>query len=150
MVLHLLQERGMSVDEVWTMLYQQSGLQGVSGISNSMQVLTESDEPAAQEAVDLFCHRAVCEIGALSAGMGGLNGIVFTAGIGENSRIVRERIVSQLEWLGASLDAAANERVGLDPDKAGGIISTPESQTTVAVIPTDEQLVIARATAALT
>lgn len=150
MVLHLLQERGMSVDEVWTMLYQQSGLQGVSGISNSMQVLTASDEPAAREAVDLFCHRAVCEIGALAAGMGGLNGIVFTAGIGENSRIVRERIVSQLDWLGATLDPAANERVGQDPDKPGGIITTPESQTTVAVIPTDEQLVIARATAALT
>ena len=132
------------------MLYQQSGLQGVSGISNSMQVLTESNEPAAREAVELFCHRAVCEIGALAAGMGGINGIVFTAGIGENSAVVRERIVSQLEWLGAKLDPAANKAIGQDPAHRSGFITTPESQTSVAVIPTDEQLVIARATAALT
>lgn len=150
MVLHLLQERGMSVDDVWKLLYQESGLLGVSGISNSMQTLTASDAPQAREAVDLFCFRAVCEIGSLTAAMGGINGLVFTAGIGEHSAPVREKIVRQLGWIGAELDAAANQSGGDLHPRPGGIISTPDSHLTVAVIPTDEQIVIARATSQLT
>jgi acetate kinase len=141
-VLHLIQQRGMSADEVWQMLYRESGLLGVSGISNSMQELTASKEPAAQEAVELFCYRAACEIGSLAASMQGLDAIVFTAGIGENSAPVRQAICERLAWLGLDLNSAAN-------DAAKQTISTENSKITAMVIPTNEQLVIARATANL-
>ncbi|MGB7307032.1 MAG: acetate/propionate family kinase [Burkholderiaceae bacterium] len=142
-VLHLLQERGMTAHQVWEMLYQQSGLLGVSGISNSMQVLTESTDPAAREAVDLFCYRAVCEIGSLAAAMQGLDGIVFTAGIGENSTVVRKQICQQLGWLGLHLDDNVNDDQSLSGTR---LISRADSRIVAAVIPTDEQVVIARAT----
>ncbi|MGI9464935.1 MAG: acetate/propionate family kinase, partial [Aestuariivirgaceae bacterium] len=141
-VLHLLQHRGMSVDEVHHLLYRQSGLLGVSGISNSMQVLQESPDPRAQEAVDLFCYRAACELGALVAALEGLDAIVFTAGIGENSAVVRNRICARLAWLGVELDPAAN-----DDDAA--VISAENSNVAVLVIPTNEEAIIAAATHAL-
>lgn len=138
-VLHLMQQRGMSADQVREMLYRESGLLGVSGISNSMQELTASNEPAAKEAVDLFCYRAACEIGSLAAAMQGLDALVFTAGIGENSAPVRQAICERLGWMGLDLDDAANRA-------AHQTISTNESKLSALVIPTNEQLVIARAT----
>ncbi|MFO8002682.1 acetate/propionate family kinase [Thioalkalivibrio sp.] len=136
-VLYLLQERGMSPEDVSTLLYEQSGLLGISGISGDMRTLLDSDEPAAEEAVAVFVHRAVREIGALVALLGGLDHLVFTGGIGEHSSPVRERICRQLQWLGVDLDPGSNdagtEQVQRDRGRVG-----------VWVIPTDEEGMIAR------
>jgi acetate kinase len=107
-VLYLLQEKGMSPGDVTTLLYEQSGLLGISGISGDMRTLLDSDEPAAEEAVAVFVHRIVREIGALVALLGGLDHLVFTGGIGEHASPVRERICRQLDWLGVELDPGAN------------------------------------------
>lgn len=141
-VLHLVQQQGMDADRVERLLYRESGLLGVSGISNDMQDLEESGEAQAEEAIDLFCYRAAAEAGALAAATEGLDALVFTAGIGENSRRVRRDICNRLAWLGVELDEAANE--GNET-----VISTPASGVAVLVVPTDEELVIARATRAL-
>ena len=141
-VLHLLQNQGMSFDEVQHMLYHESGLLGVSGISNNMQVLQESSDPRAQEAIDLFCYRAACELGSLVTTLQGLDTIVFTAGIGENSAEVRRLICGRLAWLGVDLDHAAN-------DANVTTISGPNSKVDVLVIPTNEEAVIAEATRAM-
>ena len=141
-VLYLLQNQGMSVDEVQHLLYHQSGLLGVSGISNNMQVLRESSDPRAREAIDLFCYRAACELGALIIALQGLDSIVFTAGIGENAAVVRQLICDHLTWLGVELDHAAN-------DANASRISSPNSKVDVLVIPTNEERVIAEATHAL-
>lgn len=141
-VLHLLQNHGMSIDEVQHMLYHESGLLGVSGISNNMQVLQESSDPHALEAINLFCYRAACELGALVSALQGLDSIVFTAGVGENSAMVRQLICDQLGWLGVDLDSSAN-------DKNSITISKPNSRVNVLVIPTNEEIVIADATHAL-
>jgi len=138
-VLHLIQQRGMSVDEVHQLLYRESGLLGVSGFSNNMRELQESSDPRAAEAVDLFCHKAACEFGAHATAMEGLDAIVFTAGIGENSALVRAKICQQLGWLGVEIDAGANDDHRLT-------ISTDVSKISTHVIATNEELVIANAT----
>ena len=141
-VLHLQQSLGMSADETQNLLYRESGLLGVSGISNSMQVLEESGEENAQEAIDLYCYRAACEMGALVTALEGLDAIVFTAGIGENSSTVRRQICRQLAWLGVELDVAAN-------DDGATKISAHGSAVDVLVIHTNEERVIGDATRAL-
>ncbi|MEM7470121.1 MAG: acetate/propionate family kinase [Pseudomonadota bacterium] len=141
-ILHLVQQRGMSVPEIEKLLYQKSGLLGVSGISNSMQDLEASDEPDAALAIDLFCYRAAAEIAQLIPALGGLDALVFTAGIGENSAMTRAKICARLEWLGVTLDQVANA------DNAERI-STDESALPVVIIPTNEDAVIAKSALAL-
>lgn len=135
-VLHLAEQRGMPVVEIDTLLARESGLLGVSGISGDMRRLLASDDPRAAEAIQLFCYRAVREIGSLVAALGGLDAVIFTAGIGEHAAAIRSRIAAGLGWLGLALDEAANA-------VHGPRISTPESRIATWVIPTDEQAVIA-------
>jgi len=141
-VLYLFQELGLSAKEVETVLYKQSGLLGISGLSNDMRELLARSEPEARLAVDYFVYRAAKEIGALGAVLGGLDGLVFTAGIGENSPEIRRRICNTCAWIGVELDAQAN--AGKGPR-----ISTPQSKVSTWVIPTNEELMIARHTASL-
>jgi len=140
-VLYLFQQLGLSAHEVEDVLYRKSGLLGISGISNDMRALLGNDEPAARLAVDYFVYRAAKEIGALTAALGGLDGLVFTAGIGENSAEVRRRICEACSWLGVHLDTEANEA-------CGPRITTRDSEVSAWVIPTDEELMIARHTTA--
>ncbi len=135
-LLYLLQELGMSAQEVSEMLYKQSGLLGVSGISSDMQVLLESSAPSAAQAIDLFVYRIVCEIGALAAAMGGLDALIFTAGIGENAAPIRERIAQACSWLGAALDQDANQR-------SAEQLHLPTSRVQMFVMPTDEERMLA-------
>ena len=140
-VLYLFQELGLSANEVEDILYRNSGLRGISGISNDMRSLLGSDDPTARLAIDYFVYRAAKEIGALTAVLGGLDGLVFTAGIGENSAEIRRRICAASEWLGIRLDAEANEAHGPG-------ITTDDAEVSAWVIPTNEELMIARHTAA--
>ena len=136
-VLHLIQGLGMSVEAVSEMLHQQSGLLGVSGISGDLRDLLASDQPAAREAIDLFVYRVGREIGSLAAALGGLDTLVFTAGVGENAPAVRARIAEAGAWLGMTLDAPRNE--------AGDfLISADGARVEVLVVPTDEQRSIAQ------
>jgi acetate kinase len=141
-VLYLFQTLGMDARQVETILYKKSGLLGISGISSDMRDLEASGEPSARLAVDYFVYRAVKEIGALAAALGGIDGLVFTAGIGENSPEIRRRICESSAWLGIDLDAAANTGKRTR-------ISTASSRVGVWVIPTNEELMIARHTALL-
>jgi acetate kinase len=141
-VLYLFQTLGLSAKEVETILYHKSGLLGISGMSNDMRDLLASHESRAKLAVDYFVYRAAKEIGAMAAVLGGVDGLVFTAGIGENSAEIRRRICEASSWLGIELDADANA-------KQGPHISTPRSKVSTWVIPTDEELVIARHTGSL-
>ncbi len=141
-ILHLFQTVGLSAREVETMLYKKSGLIGISGISNDMRDLLGSDDPAARLAVDYFVYRAAKEVGALAAALGGLDALVFTAGIGENSPEIRRRICDACAWLGVELDGAANVR-------REHRISTPAAGVSAWVIPTNEELMIARHTGRL-
>jgi acetate kinase len=141
-ILYLFQGLGLSAREVETILYKKSGLLGISGISNDMRDLLDSSEPAARLAVDYFVYRAAKELGALAAVLGGVDGVVFTAGIGENSPEIRRRICEASAWLGISLDSAANAR-------RGPRISEPASGVSAWVIPTNEELMIARHTGRL-
>jgi acetate kinase len=141
-VLYLFQNLGLSAKDVETMLYKQSGLLGISGLSNDMRDLLDSSEPSARLAVDYFVYRAAREIGALAAVLGGIDGLVFTAGIGENSAEVRSRICEASAWLGIELDADANRA-------RGPRISRVASRVSAWMIPTNEELVIARHTGAL-
>jgi acetate kinase len=141
-VLYLFDQRGMNAKEVTDLLYKQSGLRGLSGVSNDMRDLLASEEPGASFAIDHFVHRLALSAGMLSAALGGLDAFVFTAGIGENSTVIRARIAERLAWLGAELDAAAN-------DAGAACISTPASRVRLLVMPTDEELMIARHTPAL-
>lgn len=141
-VLHLFQGLKLSAEDVESLLYKKSGLLGISGISNDMRDLLGRSEPEARLAVDYFVYRAAKEIGALAAVLGGIDGFVFTAGIGENSAEIRQRICTASGWLGIKLDQAANE-------KRGPEISTADSAVSVWVIPTNEELMIARHTASL-
>ncbi|PYS70199.1 MAG: acetate kinase [Acidobacteria bacterium] len=141
-VLHLFQGLKFSAKEVETLLYKKSGLIGISGISNDMRDLLGRREPEARLAVDYFVYCAAKEIGALAAVLGGVDGIVFTAGIGENSPEIRERICEACAWLGVEIDDAAN-------DSGGPKISTEGSKISVWVVPTNEELMIARHTGAL-
>lgn len=135
-VLHLQTRMGMTAGEVETLLYNKSGLLGVSGISSDMRVLSESGVSEAEEAIDLFTWRIARETAALATSMGGLDGIVFTAGIGENHADVRSRICRQLAWLGVKVDELANSA-------NAPVISLPASRVKVRVIPTDEERMIA-------
>lgn len=140
-VLHLISE-GMSLGDVSHLLYHGAGLKGLSGVSGDMRELLDSAAPDAAFAVDYFIHRCALGAGMLAAALEGLDGFVFTAGIGENAPVIRSRIVERLGWLGAELDPAANA--------AGSTrISTAASRIAVFVIPTDEELMIARDTLAL-
>jgi acetate kinase len=142
-VLHLIQARGMSADQVQDLLYKRSGLLGLSGgISSDMRDLLASGEPRAGFAVDFFCLAVARAIASLAVTLGGLDGIVFTAGIGEHAASVRARVLGHLAWLGIALDAAAN-------DALGPRITTAESRVVALVLPTDEERMIARHTAAL-
>lgn len=136
-VLHLFQTLGMSAKEVESILYKKSGLLGISGISNDMRILLERSEPEAKLAVDYFVYRIAKEIGALTAVLGGIDALIFTAGIGENSPIIRKMICKASEWLGIKLDEEANQQNET-------CISNPQSKVSVWVIPTDEELMIAR------
>lgn len=135
-ILHLLQERRLSAEGLVTLLYEQSGLLGVSGISGDMRTLIGSDDPAAAEAVDLFVYRIGREIGSLAAAMGGLDTLVFTAGIGENAPLIRERISAAAAWLGVGLDDERN-REGEE------VVSAANSRVDVLVIPADEESAVA-------
>ena len=141
-VLYLLRETGMRAEEIETMLYQQSGLLGVSGISADMHALLASADERARTAVELFVYRAAREIGSMAAAAGGIDALVFTAGIGEHAAQVRTRICEQSAWLGVRLDLQANAA-------GAGKISAPDSAVAVWVIATDEQLMVARHTLAL-
>jgi acetate kinase len=138
-VLYLFQSLGLSAKEVEGILYKKSGLLGISGISNDMRDLLASEAPEARLAVDYFVYRAAKEIGALTAVLGGIEGMVFTAGIGENSAEIRERICEASRWLGVEIDLEANAH-------GGPRISSSKSEVSTWVIPTNEELMIARHT----
>jgi acetate kinase len=141
-ILHLFQTLCLSAKDIEAMLYKKSGLLGISGISNDMRDLLNSRDPAAVLAVDYFVYRAAREVGALTAVLQGLDGIVFTAGIGENSAEIRRLICEASAWLGMDLDQCANL-------SGGPRISTAVSRVSAWVIPTNEELMIARHTARL-
>jgi acetate kinase len=141
-VLYLFQNLKLPAKEVESILYKKSGLLGISGISNDMRDLLKSNEPQARLAVDYFLFRAAKEIGALSAVLGGIDGLVFTAGIGENSAEIRERICQSCRWLGVELNTKANEN-------KGPRISNAASKISAWVFPTNEELMIARHTGKL-
>jgi acetate kinase len=139
-ILYLEQQRGMTAKQIEDLLYKQSGLLGVSGgISSDMRNLLASKDPRADEAVELFVFRIVREIGALTSSLGGLEGIIFTAGIGEHAPEIRARVCARLGWLGVALDEKANAR-------DGDVISTPQSRVAVRVVPTNEEAMIAHHT----
>jgi acetate kinase len=141
-VLYLMSEKGMSAAEVQNFLYRECGLKGLSGISNDMRELQGNGDPHAALAVDYFVYRVGLNAGMLAAAMQGVDGFVFTAGIGENSPQIRAAIIGKLGWLGTSLDAAANTG-------NRSLITTRDSRLPVYVIPTDEELMIARHTLSL-
>ena len=136
-IFYLMRERSMSAAEVEELLYHRSGLLGVSGVSGNMRELLASGDPRAREAIELFVYRAARELGSLVAALGGLDVLVFTAGIGERAAPVRAMICDAVRWLGVALDTGANARNDI-------VISTPASRVTVCVVPTDEEIVIAR------
>jgi acetate kinase len=141
-VLYLFQSLNLSPREVETILYKKSGLLGISGISNDMRDLVGSSEPRARLAVDYFVYRAAKEIGALASVLGGIDGLVFTAGIGENSAEIRRRLCESSAWLGVDVDQDANARKGPRISRTG-------SRASAWVIPTNEELMIARHTGVL-
>jgi acetate kinase len=138
-ILYLMDQRGMDARAIEKLIYSQSGLLGVSGVSSDMRTLLASDEPRAKLAVDLYVYRIARELGSLAAALGGLDAIVFTGGIGENSAEIREGVCRDAAWLGVQLDEAAN-RAGRQR------ISTAASKTAAWVLPTNEELMIARHT----
>ena len=135
-VLYLMDQRGMDARAIEKLLYNQSGLLGISGVSSDMRRLLESDEPRARLAIDLYCYRIRREVGSLAAALGGVDALVFTAGIGENSAAIRARVLDDAAWLGVERDAAAN--------KAGGpLLTTRNSRVLGLALPTNEELMIA-------
>ena len=142
LILHIMESKGFGVKEMTHLLYKESGLLGVSGISQDMRTLVASDKPEAKEAIELFCYRIVRELGSLAAAAGGLDAVVFTGGIGEHNPGLRSNICKQASWQGITLDEAAN--------KSGEHrISAADSAVDVFVIPTNEEWMIARHTPAL-
>lgn len=141
-VLHLIQELGLSPDEVSDLLYRHSGLLGVSGQSGDMSALLKSGAPEAEEAVSLYCYRIAREVGSLCTALGGLDAVVFSGGVGENAPEIRERVLAHLAWLDLEIDAVAN------PGNQQ-IISASGSGVLAAIIPADEERVIARECAGL-
>ena len=138
-VLYLVDELKMDARAIEKLLYQQSGLLGVSGLSSDMRTLLVADEPEAKFAVDLFVYRITRELGSLAAALGGLDALAFTGGIGEHAAPIRERICRAAAWLGVEFDRATNAT-------GGPRISTPRSRVAAWVIPTNEELMIARHT----
>jgi acetate kinase len=138
-VLYLMDELKMDVRAIETLIYQESGLLGVSGVSSDMRTLQESTDPRAAAAIDLFAYRIGRELGSLAAALKGVDAIIFTAGIGENSATLRKRVCRDAAWLGVELDEAANAR-------NGPRISAVASRVSAWVIPTNEELMIARHT----
>jgi acetate kinase len=136
-VLYLMQEKGMTAAEVTNLLYNESGLFGVSGISDDMRALLASDDKSAKEAVALFVYRIRRELGSMAAALGGIDALVFTAGIGEHAVEIRRRVCEDAAWLSIDLDQSANAA-------GGAMITRPGSRTSAWVIPTDEDLMIAR------
>jgi acetate kinase len=141
-LLYLMDVHGYGARELERLLYHESGLLGVSGVSSDMRALAASAEPAAARAIDLFVYRIGRELGSLAAALGGLDGIVFTGGIGENQALLRERVCRDAAWLGLDVDVASNLA-------QGPRISAAASKIAAWVVPTDEEAVIARHTAAL-
>lgn len=141
-LLYLMDELHMDARAIENLLYRRSGLLGVSGISADMRELLESGDPRAEQAIDLYVYRIGREIGSLAAALGGLDAVVFTAGIGEHAAPIRERIGRSMAWLGVEIDAAANAA-------HGPRVSTPASRVSAWVIPTDEELMIATHTLAV-
>jgi acetate kinase len=141
-VLYLMQQNRMDAAEIETLIYTQSGLLGVSGISSDMRTLRASADPAAHEAIALFVYRIVREIGSLTAALGGLDGIVFSGGIGENDPATRAEVIESCSWTGAIIDHRKNAR-GI------GGVESDTSRIPVLVIPTDEERLIARHTLGL-
>jgi acetate kinase len=138
-MLYLMDELKMDARAIEKLVYQQSGLLGVSGVSSDMRALLASEEPRARFAVDLFAYRIRRELGSLSAALGGLDALVFTGGIGEHAATIRERVCREAQWLGIELNPVAN-------NKGGPRISADGGRVSVWVIPTNEELMIARHT----
>jgi acetate kinase len=138
-MLFLMQSMRMDAGQLEKLLYEESGLLGLSGISSDMRTLLASSDPRAKLAVDLFVYRIGRELGSLAAALGGLDAIVFTGGIGENAYVIRERVCGDAAWLGVELDQAANAA-------HGPRISTERSRVSAWVIPTNEELMIAKHT----
>ncbi len=136
-LLYLMQEEKMSVDAVQHLLYEGSGLLGVSGVSADMRTLLTSREPAAREAIELFTFRVAAEAAVMANTMAGLDGLTFTGGIGEHAAEIRQQICDRLAWLGVRLDPAANA-------KGAVRITAPGSRVDVLVVPTNEEASIAR------
>jgi acetate kinase len=141
-LLYLQQQGGMSADEVQDMLYKDSGLLGVSGISADMRVLLASEAPAAAEAIDLFTFRIAREVAAMANTLGGLECLVFAGGIGEHSREIRQQVCDRLRWLGVIMDHSAN-------DELKECVSAENSEVDIRVIPTSEETTIARQCSAI-
>jgi acetate kinase len=141
-LLYLIQQKGMDPAAVQDLLYRDSGLKGISGISGDVRDLETSTNPAAKLAIDYFVYRIGLYAGMLAAALGGLDAFVFTAGIGENSAMIRAQVAEKLNWLGVELDPGANAAAGLR-------ISTPRSRVTLHIVPTDEELMIGRHTLAI-
>ena len=141
-ILYLMDQRGMDARAIEKLIYNQSGLLGVSGISSDMRTLLASDEVRAKLAVDLYVYRIRRELGSLAAALGGLDAVVFTAGIGENAAAIRERVCRDAAWLGVTFDAATN-------GQGGPRINVDGSRTSAWVVPTNEELMIARHTRSL-
>jgi acetate kinase len=141
-LLHLMHEEQMDESALSDLLYNRSGLLGVSGISGDMQVLLNSSAPAAAQAIDLFCHTMVSQIGSMAAALGGVDALVFTGGIGEHAAAIRGKVCERLHWLGVDFDPSANET-------GSSLLTSPGSRVGVWVIPTNEELVIARHTVQL-
>lgn len=141
-ILYLMDQRGMDVRAIEKLVYNQSGLLGVSGISSDMRALLASEDPRARTAIDLYVYRIRRELGSLAASLGGLDAVVFTAGIGEHAAFIRQRVCEDAAWLGVQLDATANAR-------NGPRISMPASLAAAWVVPTNEELMIARHARAL-
>ena len=138
-ILYLIAQKGMTAKQVQDLLYRESGLKGLSGLSNDMRELLDSTAPGATLAIEYFVYRIGLNAGMLAAALNGVDAFIFTAGIGENSPAIRARVAEKLSWLGIDFDAGAN--------KAGGpLISKPHSKVAAYVIGTDEELMIARHT----
>lgn len=142
LMIWLIRERGMTVDQLEQMLYRESGLKGISGLSGDMRDLLSSKEPFAREAVDLFVYRVSWELGALCTTLEGLDSLVFTAGIGEHATEIRKSVCERAAWLGIEIDNTANRQ-------NASRISAADSRVSVWVIPTNEELMVAKHTAGL-
>jgi acetate kinase len=140
-LLYLQQARGMSVAELEHLLYHESGLLGVSGISGDMRTLLASDAPNGAEAVELFAFRLSREIAAMANTLGGLDGLVFTGGIGEHASRLRAMVCERLSWLGAAIDTEANDAAN---GAAADVVSAAGSRVELRVIATNEEMTIAR------